>query len=345
MKHFITGGSGFFGQHLINRLLKAGDSVIVYDLSPLDEEFRLKGVEFVHGDVRDREKVREAMKGADVVHHNAAALPIARAGKTYESINVHGLHNVLEAARDLGVKKVLAVSTSAVYGIPKTLPINEDTPLTPLGDYGWSKFRAEQLVRKFRASNDLDVSIVRPRTIVGTGRLGIFGILFDWIARGKRVYIIGRGDNMFQLLSAPDLAEACYLMTQKPCWNEDFNIGATEYGTVAGDLEKLIQYAGTKAKVQPTSAFLVRNILRILDILRLSPLVDWHYKTPHKPFYFDVSKAQKILGWQPKDSNEAMFRETYDWYMRNRNKADSTTGTTHRKTVKQGALKWVRDIS
>ena len=182
MNHFVTGGSGFFGVHLLRRLLQEQQHILVFDLAPLDEEFvNNANVKYVYGDVRDKNALREAMKGCDIVHHNAAVLPISRSGSVFRDVNVGGTKNVLEVALELHVKKVLFISTSAVYGIPTQLPINEQTPLTPLGEYGWSKLDAENVVRDFRANHPLDVSIVRPRTIVGTGRLGIFGILFDWI--------------------------------------------------------------------------------------------------------------------------------------------------------------------
>lgn len=346
MKHLITGGSGFFGLHLIDRLVQDHQEVIVYDVTPLDAEYQKKpGVSFVQGDVRDRASLEQAMKGVDVVHHNAAVLPVSRSGKFFREINVGGTRNVLEAALKMQVKKVLCVSTSSVYGIPTELPITEATKLTPLGDYGWSKYEAEQVVHAFRKEHPLDVSIVRPRTIIGTGRMGIFGILFDWIARGKRIYIIGKGDNLYQFLSAPDLADACWRMTVRPCKNEDFILGAEEFGTVKSDLEGLIRHANTSSRVQPTNAFLVRTILTFVDWLKISPLVDWHYKTPHKPFYFDITKAKTLLGWQPRDSNLRMLQETYDWYLAHREALEKSTGTTHRKGVKQGILKLLRAIS
>jgi nucleoside-diphosphate-sugar epimerase len=346
MKHFITGGSGFFGLHLIDRLLKEHQEVVVYDVTPLDDDYLQKpGVSFVQGDVRDREKLLEAMKGCSVVHHNAAVLPVSRSGKVFYDINVGGTKNVLEAALANGVRKVLFVSTSSVYGIPTDLPVTEATKLTPLGEYGWSKYNAEQVVEEFRKNNPLDISIVRPRTIIGTGRMGIFGILFDWIERGKTIYIIGKGDNLYQFLSAPDLADACWLIASKPCENEDFILGASDYGTVKGDLEALISHAKTTSKVRPTNAFIVRNILAIVDWMKISPLVDWHYKTPHKPFYFDTTKAQTMLGWEPQYSNVRMFTDTYDWYMKNREQLNKTTGTTHRKAAKQGILKVLRWFS
>ncbi len=345
MKHFITGGSGFFGLHLIDRLLSEGEDVVVYDLSPLDAEYVRKGVHYVQGDILDQTLLRESMRGCDTVHHNAAVLPVSRSGKKFYEINVTGTRNVLDAARATGVKKVLFVSTSAVYGIAKELPVTENTPLTPLGEYAMSKMAAEKLCQEYRQNYGLDVSIIRPRTIIGTGRMGIFGILFDWISAGKRIYMIGNGSNLYQLLSAKDLAYACYLASAKPCRNEDFLVGAEEFGTFKHSLEGLIAHAGTTSKTVPTNASLVRTVLRFFDRLRISPLVDYHYRTADKPLYFDTTKLQRVLGWKAQHSNIQMLCETYDWYMANREKLQHSTGTTHRKGVKQGVLKILRWLS
>jgi nucleoside-diphosphate-sugar epimerase len=346
MKFFITGGAGFMGLHFLERILPEGHEVVVYDRVPLDAEWQAKkGVTFVEGDVRDKAKLTEAMRGCDILIHNAAVLPVSRSGKDFWEINVKGTRAVLEAGIANKVKKAIFISTSSVYGVPKSVPVSEATPLTPLGKYGFSKLEAEKVVQELRGTGKIDISIVRPRTIIGQGRMGIFGILFDWIAAGKRIYIIGKGDNLYQFLSAPDLADACYRMTQKPCCNEDFLIGAEQFGTVKGDMEAIIKHAGTASKVQPTNAFIVRNILRVVDWMKISPLVDWHYMTPHKPMFFDVTKAKTMLGWTPKDSNLSMFTETYDWYMKNREELSKQTGVTHRKSAKQGVLRLLKMFS
>lgn len=340
----ITGGAGFLGSHLIRRFLDAGDAVRVNDLTLIEDVSLRDRVTFVQGDVRDRTTMETLVQGADYVVHNAAIVPVARAGKEYWSVNVDGTRNVLGVAKDQGVKKVIFISTSAVYGIPKHCPLNETVPLTPLGQYGRSKFDAEQVCHEFR-DRGLDVTVLRPRTLVGVGRLGIFGILFDWINRGKRVYILGKGHNLFQLLSAPDCAEGCYLMTVKPCMNEDFDLGAEVFGTVREDLTALSKHAGTKTRIVSIPPFLAQAALGLLDLFHLSPLVDWHYRTPHAPFYFDVTKAKTLLGWIPKDSNISMLAETYDWYIQHRDEAEKQTGTTHRKTTAQRLLKILRLFS
>jgi len=345
MKHFITGGAGFFGLHLIDRLLAEHQDIVVYDLATLDDEYIKKGVVYVKGDILDKAALTEAMRGCEIIHHNAAVLPVSRSGKKFYEINVHGTQNVLDAALETGAKKVLFVSTSAVYGIAKQLPVTEETPLTPLGEYALSKQEAERLCKEFRVKHDIDISIIRPRTIIGTGRMGIFGILFDWISAGKKIYMIGSGTNLYQLVSSKDLASACWLASSKPCKNEDFLIGSEEFGTFRHSLEGLIAHAGTASKVKPMNAAFVRNTLRILDKMRLSPLVDYHYMTADKPLYFDTSKAQRMLGWKAEHSNISMLSETYDWYMENRERLKNVTGTTHRKSVKQGVLRILRMFS
>ncbi len=340
----VTGGAGFFGIHLTRRLLAEGRQVRVFDLAEMNApELEFKG-EFIQGDIRDADLVERAVRGCDGIYHNAAVLPISRSGKVFWEVNVQGTRNVLEAALRNNARKVVHISTSAVYGVPKAVPIDENTPLTPLGDYGRAKLAAEQVCNEFKQKG-VDVSVVRPRTIVGSGRLGIFYLLFEWVRLGKRVYIIGGGDNLFQLVSASDLADACARMTKTPCYQEDFNIGAREYGTVRSDLEGLVRHAGTGSRICLIPAALAKSALRVLDRMHLSPLVDWHYKTADKPFYFGVSKTERLLDWEPRDSNIKMLTDAYDWYREHWREYAQMVGTSHRKRVREGVLRLLRALS
>ena len=237
---------------------------------------------------------------------------------------------------------MIYLSTSAVYGIPKELPLTESSPFNPLGQYGRAKLEAELVCREYR-DRGLNVVIIRPRTIVGKGRLGIFQILFDWIRRGKPALIIGSGRNLFQLLSSGDLVEACALAVGKG-GNEDFNIGAEEYSTVRSDLEQLTRHADTGSRVRSLNATLAKTALMVLDKLRLAPLVDWHYRTADKPFYFDTAKASSVLGWHAKDGNNEMLHEAYDWYIANYKEYDRLYGVTHRGAIRQRLLRVLRSM-
>ena len=145
--------------------------------------------------------------GADVVVHAAAALPIQSSREAIRSVNVEGTANVLAAALDAGVRRVILISSTAVYGVPERHPIHETDPLVGVGWYGESKIEAELLAGEF-GRRGLDVAIVRPKTFIGPERLGVFEILFDWIREGRRIPILGDGGNLYQLLAVEDLVDA-----------------------------------------------------------------------------------------------------------------------------------------
>ena len=344
-KVLVTGGSGFFGIQLSEALLRKGYSVTILDTADLESPGLKEKVEFIKGDVRDKEALSKACKGADFVFHNAAVLPISRySNKIFRDVNVTGTRNVLEASLNSRVKRVVFISSSAPYGIPKEFPITESTPFNPVEDYGRSKAEAEKVCKEFRGKG-LDVVILRPRTIVGKGRLGLFQILFSWMADNRNIYIIGNGNNLFQYLSSQDLVSACILSIEKDCRNEDINLGTDRFKTVKEDLQGVIDHAKSRSKIVPLPAWLARAVLGTLDFLNVSPLTPWHYRTPDKPFYFDISKAKRVLGWHPVMSNADMFRESYDWYLSRRQDVDNNFGITHRRSVRQRILGIVKRFS
>src|SRR3954447_4803519 len=180
----VTGGSGYFGTVVAAQALARGDRVRVFDLNPPSDN---EGdVEYTNGDVRNLAAVRAACEGVDVVLHNVAQVPLAKDRTLFDSVNVVGTANVLVAARDARVGKVVHTSSSAVFGIPEHNPVDETSPCRPVEAYGRAKLRAEQLCHEAAAAG-LDVSIVRPRTILGHGRLGIFAVLFQFVAEGAPV--------------------------------------------------------------------------------------------------------------------------------------------------------------
>jgi nucleoside-diphosphate-sugar epimerase len=341
MTYAISGGAGFLGLHLSRRLLADGHQVRTLDVAPLDDAELERSVEEVRGDVRDPERVRELVAGADVVVHAAAALPIQASRASIRSVNVGGTENVLRAARDAGVRRVVFVSSTAVYGVPEKHPIEEDDPLVGVGAYGESKIDAEALCRVAA----VETTIIRPKTFVGPERLGVFEILFDWIREGRRIYILGKGYNRYQLLAVEDLVDAIVRAAEVPeAAGETFNVGATEFGTVRSDLQALIDHAGSTSRLRPVPVKPAELALRALELARLSPLAEWHYKTAHKDSFVDVSKAQALLGWQPRLSNSQTLIETYDWYLANRERVGEA-GVTHRVPWNQQALGLLKKLS
>jgi nucleoside-diphosphate-sugar epimerase len=337
----LSGGAGFLGLHLARRLLADGHQVRSLDVVPLDDAGLEQSVQELRGDVRERDRVRELVAGADVVVHAAAALPIQASRESIRSVNVAGTENVLQEARDAGVKRVVFISSTAVYGVPEKHPIEEEDPLVGVGWYGESKIDAEGLCRVAA----VETTIVRPKTFIGPERLGVFEILFDWIREGRRIYILGKGYNRYQLLAVEDLVDAIVRAGTVPeAARQTFNIGATEFGTVRDDLQALIDHAGSTSRLQPVPVRPAEIALRALELLRVSPLAEWHYKTAHKDSFVDVSRAQRVLGWQPRLSNKEALIETYDWYLANRERVGAA-GVTHRVPWNQQALGLLKRLS
>jgi len=340
----ISGGAGFLGLHLARRLLADGHDVRSLDLAPLDDPGLAGKVEEIRGDIRDPKLMRALCTSAQVLVHAAAALPIQGSATEIRSVNIQGTATLLAAALEAGVARTVLISSTAVYGIPEVHPIFEDAPLVGVGHYGRSKIEAEKVALSF-AARGLPVVILRPKTFIGPERLGVFEILFDWIREGRRIYILGDGSNRYQLLAVDDLVDAIVRSTAaEGVEGEALNVGAAEFGTVRSDLQGLIAHAGSDSRLTPVPARPAEAILCALELLRLSPLVEWHYRTAHRDSYVDVSKARRLLGWEPRLSNEQALRETYDWYLANRERLGSG-GLTHRVPWNQKALGLLRRIS
>jgi nucleoside-diphosphate-sugar epimerase len=339
----ISGGAGFLGLHLARRLLADGHSVRSLDLVALADPELEREVEELRGDVRDPAAAGRLADGADVLVHAAAALPIRGSGSEIRSVNVGGTATLLAAAREAGAGRAILVSSTAVYGIPETHPIDEDSPLHGVGDYGRSKIEAEEVARGF-TERGLHTVVLRPKTFIGPERLGVFEILFDWIREGRRIPVLGDGSNHYQLLAVEDLVEAIVLSAESRVAGETLNVGATEFGTVRSDLEALIAHAGSSSRLRPVPARPAELALRALELARLSPLAEWHYKTAHRDSYVDVSKAQQLLGWQARFSNVEALTRTYDWYLANR-EGMAASGTTHRVPWNQRALGILKRLS
>jgi nucleoside-diphosphate-sugar epimerase len=347
MKHLITGGSGFIGNLVARRLRERGEEVRILDI--WSDPSRGKDIEYIESSVLNRDGVAAAMQGVGMVHHNAALVAQTDAGKEYWNVNVEGTRIVVEEAAKAGVKMLVHVSSTAAYGIPPKGAITAETPLRPVEPYGISKLAGEQIAEELCKANDISLITIRPRATLGAGRMGIFQILFEWIRDNRNVYVIGSGDIRFQFIHAHDLMDF-YMLALEAGQCGTYNVGTDQFGTLRGDLEELIRYAGSSSKVKSLPETLTINALRALHALRVSPLVPWHYLTYHKECYFDVAPLL-AMGWRPRYSNAAMLHESYDWYRTHARgaKADATVegtaGSPHRSPLRQGALWLVKQMS
>jgi nucleoside-diphosphate-sugar epimerase len=334
----VTGGSGYFGSLLAQQLRRRGQAVRILDINDTDD--RPPEVEFIQADIRDEAAVRRAVEGAQQVFHNVAQVPLAKDRHLFESVNVGGTQTLLSAAQAAGVAKLVHTSSSAVFGVPKTNPVTEDTSPTPGESYGQAKLRAEELCRRY-AAQGLDVTIIRPRTILGHGRLGIFQILFEWIREGANIPVLGKGDNVYQFVHADDLADACIRASQR-AGSSIYNCGAAQFGTMRQGLEALCRHAATGSKIRNVPMRPAVWAMKLTSALGLSPLGPYHALMYGRSLYFDISRAQSELGWQPRYSNEQMLIESYEWYTRHREKILAGGGSRHRSAVRQGILRLVR---
>jgi nucleoside-diphosphate-sugar epimerase len=339
----ISGGAGFLGLHLARRLVADGHLVRTLDLAPLDDAALEGRVDEVHGDVRMPADARRLVADAEVLVHAAAALPIQVSRAAIRSVNVEGAAVTFAAAIEAGVRRVVLVSSTAVYGVPERHPIHEDDPLVGVGHYGESKIEAERLCEAF-ARRGLEAVIVRPKTFVGPERLGVFEILFDWIREGRRIPILGDGSNRYQLLAVEDLVDAVARCLDAPVAGEALNVGAGRFGTVREDLDALIDHAESRSRLRPVPARPAEVVLRGLELAHLSPLAEWHYRTAHKDSFVSIEKARSLLGWEPRLSNAETLCATYDWYLEHRGELRGA-GLTHRVPWDQRALGLLRRLS
>lgn len=332
----VTGGSGYFGSILIQRLLERGRVVASFDKNAAEDT--PPGVEFIQGDIRDPKAVRDAVRGVDVIYHNVAQNPLAKHRHEFETVNIDGVKTLLAAALEAGARKVVHTSSTAIYGAPRSNPVTEETEPLPGEAYGEAKLRGELVCREF-AGRGLDVSVIRPRTILGHGRLGIFQILFEWVREGSNIPVLGRGDNVFQFIHSDDLAEAIILAGERPGF-AIYNVGAERFGTMRQMLEALCRHAGTGSRVRSVPMAPAVIGMKVAWALGISPLAPYHSLMYGRSLWYDNKKAKAELNWTPKFSNDEMIIDSYEWYLKNRDMILAQHGASHhRSAVKHGILK------
>tara|TARA_B100001093_G_C26828225_1_gene1014978 strand:- start:649 stop:1695 length:1047 start_codon:yes stop_codon:yes gene_type:complete len=335
-KILVTGGAGFFGSILINKLLEQGHEVVCFDLNKISLSHR--NLTSIKGDIRKREQVYSACEGVDIVHHNVAQVPIAKDKELFRSVNLGGAEVLAEQIKKTGVKSLVYTSSSAVFGVPKKNPVTSQTMPTPAEKYGEAKYEAEKIFSVLRADG-INVTIIRPRTILGTGRLGIFQILFEWIYQGKNIPVLGRGDNIYQFVHALDLASAC-ISAGNIQGNCTYNIGAKDFYSMKETLNSVIRHANSKSRIVGVNKRLAKIGMNITSALGLSPLGPYHSLMYGESMYFDISDAEKDLNYKPYFSNAKMFKDSYDWYLKNRESilSGALQGSGHQSKLRQGIL-------
>ena len=218
----ITGGAGFIGSHAAEALLAAGERVRVLDDFSTGRRENLVGMsgalEIIEGDVRERQTVAAAMRGCDRVLHLAAIASVTRSFEdpaTTEAVNVGGTANVLAAAREAGVRRVVLASSCAVYGTTDALPVGEAAAASPESPYAQSKLRGEELCRAACEPGGLDAGVLRffnvygPRQDPSSDYSGVIAIFMDRFSGGRPCTVYGDGRQTRDFIFVTDVVAAC----------------------------------------------------------------------------------------------------------------------------------------
>lgn len=302
-KYFVTGGSGFIGSHLVDRLVERGGVTVYDNLSSgrrefISHHFGRADFNFIEADLLDFDSLKEAMGGHDVVFH-LAANPDVRAGVTATDLDLRAgiiaSYNVLEAMRRNQIKRLAFASSSTVYGEAGTTPVSEDYgPLEPISLYGASKLGSEGLISAFCHLFDIQGWIFRLANIVGS-RL-TRGVIFDFINRLKqnpgRLEILGDGRQQKPYLHVDDCVEGMLLAMEKSAEPLNmFNLGPASSTSVVKIAEVIVAEMGLKG-VSFSYAGGDRGWVGDVPQVR-----------------FDITKMRR-LGWKPRYTSDQAVERT-----------------------------------
>ena len=302
MKTLVTGGAGFIGSNIVRLLLEEGHKVTVIDnlstgyrcnLTPFSE------VHFIEGDIRDPETVREAIAGAEVVFHLAASVGNVRSIEhpiEDSEINVIGTLQILEAARQHGVRKIVFSSSAGIFGELKTLPIKEDHPLEPDSPYGASKLAAEKLCLAYSKLYDMEVVCLRYFNVYGINqRYDAYGNVIPIFAyrmlHGLPVVIFGDGEQTRDFVNVRDVAQANYKAALSNGVSGAFNIAS-----------------GTRITINHLVE-LMRDASGIEPVVKYGP----PRKGDVRHSLADISAARNAFGYEPVVELEEGLTEYMAW--------------------------------
>ena len=346
MRITVTGGSGVLGRNLIPRLVRDGYDVTNLDLSPFpqDDIAGAGSCREIVGDIRDEATVAEAVDGADVVIHAAAALP-SYSADDIRSISVGGTETVMGVCADKRIGRVVHVSSSAVYGLPDDVPTTEKHPRERVDAYNNAKIDAELICERHRA-NGMCIPILRPKTFLGPHRLGIFSMLFEWAEDGRHFPLIAGGRFGSQLLDVEDLVDAVVSTIELPddVVNDNFNIAAEEFTTLHDDFQAVLDAAGHGRRVIALPMAPTIGALRLLEMTGASPVYKRLIYKLSRDSYVSSAKARERLGYRPRHSSRDAILKTFAWWRANHagTRRKAASGRTSREAWKQGALGMVR---
>ena len=302
----LVGGSGFIGTNFAHYLREKGYDFKIYDKDK--SKFLPRNINITLGDIRDKKKLSHSMNGCDVVFHLATVPPSVRLSHhEINDIDVNGTQNVLAAASENRVKKVIFTSSAShVYGrVEKRLhPIREDCPLHPINEYGENKVLSEGLCKQISEKTSLQTIVLRLSMTVGP--YDFDPILVENMAailKNKRVTIPGDGESKNQSIHVNDVSTALLACaetsdSQLPI-HEIFNISGNEVYSINEWIDLVKRMSNSSSKVTHLPLTLARGAIQIAWWLRKTQIHPSYFSLLTHDQYFDIQKAQQILGWKP----------------------------------------------
>ncbi len=316
---FITGASGFIGSHLTNYLLdKKWNVRILLHKRGIPRE---KECDSIQGDIKDFNNLKSAFKGIDVVFHLAAALGASLINnEEFSSINASGTRNVLKAAEEAGVKKIIHFSSAGVIGSVKENEVaSEDYPLNPIDIYDKTKLEGEQIALDF-SKKGLDVTIIRPGWAYGPGDSRTFKLIKAIVE--KKFILVTKGKKWQTPVYINDLISGIILTEEKGRKGEIYNLTGKEVLPVKDMVQTIASSAGRKLPpfylpLFPVkiAAWIMGKVFKLIKKeapLNMSKLGFFIHPKP-----LSIHKAQKELGYHPETSFEKGMRTTIEWYKKN----------------------------
>jgi nucleoside-diphosphate-sugar epimerase len=301
--YLVTGGAGFIGSHLVEELLHRGARVRVADnFSTGKRENVPQGVEVIEGDLADPALARHAVAGCEYVLHQAAIPSVPRSVQDpigSHAANVNATLNVLVAARDAGVRRVVFAGSSSVYGNAPTLPKHEDMPPAPLSPYALQKLTSEQYCRLFTSLYGLETVTTRyfnvfgPRQQPGSPYSGVISLFVEALSGGRAPHIHGDGHQTRDFTYVGDVVRGVLLCCEQP------NVAGEVINVAVGGRISLLELVTTLQKILGTDAAPTFGPTREGDV---------------RDSQADIGKARRLLGFEPSTSLEDGLRQTVNWY-------------------------------
>ena len=315
----LIGGAGFTGlkiaEDLIDRKVP-NSKIVIADLKDALIKVSLK-VTKVSCDIS--KNILPQFEENDIIIHLAARqyhlkIPYKNKLSWFRSVNVAGTKNIINSCMKYKVKGLVFFSTDMIYGLPKFTPVTTNHPKNPIGPYGKSKLEAEELCYSARKKG-LPITILRPRLIMGPGRLGIMKKLFISIFKGIPVPLIGNGKNCYQMVSVGDCSEAAILAVKKQFPNYELNLGSKIGPDVKSLLNSLIIKVNSKSILMPIPALPIKIILSFFEKIGWPILHKEQYKIADKNYIVDISDTYSKIGWKPKLSDKDMIIAAYNYWI------------------------------